>query len=135
MITLKRLACTTILLLAPCLSALPVCADEMKGLPGETAYIVNDYRYDPAGSDGDPETGHALCATRCNALSFDYADFVMADGREVKKVAADREITVSLDNPFMKGNCICSVDEYLIKPNLRNRAKPESLMEKPASGE
>jgi hypothetical protein len=135
MIKIRKLACTAILLLASCLSALPVCADETKGLLGEIAYIVNDYRYDPAGSGGDPDTGHALCATRCNALSFDYADYVMADGREVKRVATDREITVPLDNPFMKGNCICAVDEYQIKPNTRNRAKQESLIEKPAGRE
>jgi hypothetical protein len=93
-------------------------------LPGEeTAYIVYDYRYDPAGSDGDPDTGHALCATRCNALSFDYADYLMADARELQRVAAGRELTVSLDNPFLGGQCICTVDEYLIKPNLRNRPR------------
>lgn len=135
MTIIQKLACLAIALLALGLSVLPACGEEVKGLPGEAAYIVNDYRYDPAGSGGDPDTGHALCATRCNALSFDYADYVMADGREVKRVAVDREITVPLDNPFMKGNCICSVDEYLIKPNLRNRAKQESKMEKPASRE
>ena len=89
-----------------------------------SAYIVNDYRYDPAGSGGNADTGHALCGTRCNALSFDYADYLMADAREVKKVAAGRELTVPLDNPFMNGNCICTVDEYLIKPNTRHRPKP-----------
>lgn len=101
---------------------LPALAGEVAPV-GEKAYIVNDYRYDPAGSGGDPDTGFALCAARCNALSFDYADYVMADAREVQRVAADRDIVLPLDNPFMQGNCICSVDEYRIKPNLRNRPK------------
>lgn len=107
-----------ILLLAP----LPVFAAD-GAEKNANAYIVLDYRYDPAGSGGDPDTGHALCATRCNALSFDYADYVMADPREVQKIAAGSEVTFPLDNPFMKGNCVCTVDEYIIKPNVRNRPK------------
>jgi hypothetical protein len=45
----------------------------------------------------------------------------MADGREIHKVAVGVEITVPLDNPFMKGNCICTVDEYRIFPKIRNQ--------------
>lgn len=107
-----------LVLLAP----LQAVAEEANS-QGEKAYIVNDYRYDPAGSGGDPDIGLSLCSTRCNALSFDYADYVMADPREVQRVASDREITLPLNNPFMKGNCICTVDEYVIKPNIRNRPK------------
>lgn len=107
-----------ILLLAP----LPVfAADDNE--KNASAYIVNDYRYDPAGSDGDADSGHTLCATRCNSLSFDYADYVMADPREVKRVATGRELIVPLDNPFLAGHCICTVDEFIITPNLRNRPK------------
>ena len=106
------------------LSAVPAFAAEGQGAGGETAYIVNDYRYDPAGSGGDADTGHALCGTRCNALSFDYADYLMADPREVKRVTAGRELTIPLGNPFMQGNCICTVDEYIIKPNTRHQPKP-----------
>ncbi len=113
-----RTAFLLMLLLAP----LQAVAEEANPL-GEKAYVVNDYRYDPAGSGGDPDIGHSLCATRCNVLSFDYADYIMADPREVQRVASDREITLPLDNPFMKGNCICAVDEYVIKPNVRNRPK------------
>jgi len=108
------------------LFALHVFAGEPEDKGVQTAYVVYDYRYDPAGSGGDPDTGHSLCATRCNALSFDYADYLMADARELRRIATDRELTVPLDNPFMKGNCICTVDEYLIKVNERNRPKPKS---------
>lgn len=101
------------------------CADDSQNKDGQTAYVVYDYRYDPAGSGGDPDAGHSLCATRCNALSFDYADYLMADARELRRIVTDRELTVPLDNPFMKGNCICTVDEYLIKVNERNRPKPK----------
>ena len=123
MIGIKWLALAASVLM---LSAAPAVAAEGEGqvAEGETAYIVNDYRYDPAGSGGDPDTGHALCGNRCNALSFDYADYLMADAREVKRVAAGRELTIPLDNPFLQGNCICSVDEYLIKPNTRHQRKP-----------
>lgn len=107
------------LFLLALLAPVPVVADD-GGLEGEPAYIVNDYRYDPAGSDGDIDTGHALCATRCNALSFDFADYLMAGSWELRKIAADREVAVPLDNPFMKGNCLCTVDEYLVKANTRN---------------
>ncbi len=103
--------------------ALPVLAAEGEG--GAAAYIVLDYRYDPVGSGGDVDTGHALCGTRCNALSFDYADYLMADPREVKRVASGRELTVPLDNPFLAGNCICTVDEYVIQPNARHRSRPQ----------
>lgn len=123
MILFQKVACTTIVICSLGLTVSSGFAEDVGQRHDETAYIINDYRYDPAGSGGDPDTGHALCATRCNALSFDYADYLMADGREVKRVAADREIIVPLDNPFIKGNCICAVDEYLIKPNTRNRAK------------
>lgn len=121
MIGMKWLTIAATVLL---LFAVPVAAEEGQTSEGETAYIVLDYRYDPVGSGGDPDTGHALCATRCNALSFDYADYIMADPREVKKVAARRELTVPLDNPFLAGHCICTVDEYIIKLNLRNQPKP-----------
>lgn len=104
------------------LPSLAVAAEgEGEAAVGQAAYVVLDYRYDPAGSSGDAGTGHGLCATRCNALSFDYADYIMADPREVIRVATRRELTVPLANPFLEGNCICTVDEYLIKPNLRHR--------------
>jgi hypothetical protein len=120
MIGIKWLAMAASVLL----SAVPAFAEEEAGKGGETAYIVNDYRYEPAGSVGDANTGHALCGNRCNALSFDYADYVMADPREVKRVASDRELTIPLDNPFMQGNCVCTVDQYIIKPNTRHQPKP-----------
>ena len=123
MSALDRFARLTVLLLA-LLAPLAAFAEEGQVAAGETAYIVNDYRYEPAGSGGDANTGHALCGNRCNALSFDYADYLMADPREVQRVATGRELTVPLDNPFMKGNCICTVDAYLIKPNTRHQPKP-----------
>jgi len=124
MTAVKSLVCVLTLLL---FCSLHVLAAESPGRAAATAYVVYDYRYDPAGSGGDPDTGHSLCANRCNALSFDYADYLMADARELRRIASDRELTVPLDNPFMKGNCICTVDEYLIKPNTRNQPRqPES---------
>lgn len=91
---------------------------------GRQAYFVKDYRYDPAETSENSDTGLALCATRCNALSIDYADYIKPGGWALVKVASDRELTVSLNNPFIKGNCICTVDEFLIKVDNRNRANP-----------
>lgn len=117
----KTLLAMMLLLLLPSLA--PAAEGEGEAAVGQAAYVVLDYRYEPAGSGGDPDIGHSLCATRCNAMSFNYADYIMADPREVKRVAANRELTVPLDNPFLKGHCICTVDEYLVTPNTRNRPK------------
>ena len=110
----------TILLLTA-LAAAPSLAAENPAPAGETAYVVNDYRFDPAGSGANTEIGHALCATRCNALSVDYRNYVDPGGWRFIKVATGQELVVPLDNPFLKGNCICTVDEYVIRVNEFNR--------------
>lgn len=119
---MMRLETLLLATLLPVLAGMSVAAagDVVTGQP---AYIVLDYRYDPLENSGSSETGHALCATRCNALSFDYADYIMADAREIKRIASGRELVIALDNPFLKGQCLCLVDEYVISPNLRNRPK------------
>lgn len=119
MSNLKRFMFAILLLIFADVSV--VVADN--GVTGTPAYIVLDYRYDSLGSNGSPETGHTLCATRCNSLSFDYADYIMADAREIKKIAAGRELEITLENPFLQGRCFCLVDEYVITPNLRNQPK------------
>lgn len=100
----------------------PGFAEKPPAEEGEIAYIVNDYRYEPGDSGGDPDTGLALCATRCNALSADSVDYMMGGGWEMRKIAVDRELTIPLGNPFMKGDCICTVDEFLARPGTRARA-------------
>jgi len=112
-------------LLLALVAFLPLSVAAAPSTPPEQAYFVNDYRYEPAGPGDDLDTGHALCGNRCNALSFNYLDYLMAGSWDIRKIASGREISVSLDNPFMKGSCICTVDEYQIKVNERNRPKPK----------
>lgn len=114
-----------VLILAVVLLGSPGLAADKPAGEGEIAYIVNGYRYDPAGSGGDPDTGHSLCGTRCNAISADSVDYMMGGGWEMRKLAADREIVIPLDNPFMKGNCICTVDEFLARRSTRNQTVRE----------
>jgi hypothetical protein len=92
-------------------------AMEVKGIDGERVFIVNDYRYDPGNSGGDPDTGHALCGTRCNALSVDYRNFIEPGGWRFIKVASNREVALDLGNPFFDGKCLCIADEYVVRIN------------------
>lgn len=102
--------------------ALPAFAQS--GNPAEEIFhIVNDYRYDPAGTGGDPDTGHSLCGTRCNAFSADYLNYMEPGGWEMVKVAENVEISVPLNNPFMKGKCICTADEYLLRIDDLSRVR------------
>ena len=105
------------------LLALPVFAEEGSALQGEKVYIVNDYRYDPVGSGGDPDTGHALCGTRCNAISVDYRNYIDPGGWRFIRVAENREVPLELNNPFIGGRCVCLADEYLVVVNDFNRPK------------
>ena len=116
------------LFLALGLIAAPAVAEER--LPMETgqelAFVIKEYRYELAGTDSDADdAAHALCGSRCNALAFDYLDYLMAGSWDIRKIATNREISIPLDNPFKKGNCICTVDEFLVKANERNLPKPQ----------
>jgi len=104
------------------LPSLLYAADRMKP-DDQQAFVVNDYRYDPGTSGGDPDTGHALCGTQCNAMSYDYRNVIDPGGWRFIRVAKDRELTIPLNNPFMGGDCICTADEYVIKINDFDRPK------------
>ena len=99
-----------------------VAADKVKP-EDQQVFVVNDYRYDPGISGGDPDTGHALCGTQCNAMSYDYRNVIDPGGWRFILVAEGRELIVPLHNPFMGGNCICTADEYVIKINDFDRPK------------
>ena len=117
----KSLAVAMLLLLI----AVPLFAAEGTGddIGGQVAYIVNDYRYEPGDSKGDPDTGHSLCATRCNALSFDDLSVIMPSGWRLLRVAQGRELTVDTGSPFLGGTCVCTADEYRILPNEFNKPR------------
>jgi hypothetical protein len=110
-------------LLALLLLALAAPALGEGGLEGEQVFIVNDSRYQPLDSGGDPDTGHALCGTRCNALSVDYRNVIDPGGWRFVKIAGDRELVLDLDNPFFGGQCVCTVDEYVVLLNEFNQGK------------
>lgn len=82
---------------------------------GEVAYMVREYRYEPpAGESGNLEIGQSLCGTRCNALSARFESYIKPRGWRLIKTAGDVELAVELDNPFLKGRCLCLGDEYRI---------------------
>lgn len=95
----------------------------------EKVYIMNDYRYIPADATDDSDIGLTLCGTRCNALSTDYQNITDVGGWQLLKTASDRELTMELNSPFIKGTCVCVADEYLIKTDDRfseERRRPRS---------
>ncbi|WP_281184324.1 hypothetical protein [Trichlorobacter lovleyi] len=102
------------LLLAP-------AADLLAAAEDVTIYIVSDYRYLPGKAKGDPVMGQSLCGTRCNALSTNYLNIVEPGGWRLIKVAGGRVLTVPLNNPFMGGDCVCVVDEYVVKVDRLNK--------------
>lgn len=85
-------------------------------------YIVTDYRYVPEkGKRSDPILGQSLCGTRCNAIATDYLNVVEPGGWRLIKVAANRELTVPLNNPFVGGQCVCITDEFVVRVDHLNR--------------
>lgn len=85
----------------------------------EKVYVVSDYRYVPANDTDDRDIGLSLCGTRCNALTTDYLNITDVGGWLLMKGAVNREVAVKLNNPFIKGQCICIADEYLVKRDDR----------------
>lgn len=113
-----------LLILLPASLAL---AQEQAVISGDHAYIVHDYQYEPGDSGGDQLNGLGLCGTRCNALSIDYRNIIDPGGWRFIKVATNREIKLDLENPFMGGQCVCTVDEYVITINDFNQRKTMAI--------
>ncbi len=102
---------------------LPFSAAAETGAEGDTVFLIKDYRYEAGSGSGDEVMGLSLCATRCNALSSDYLNFVEPGGWRMVKIAGDKEVILDLKNPYMDGRCICTVDEYAVKLDEYNRRK------------
>ncbi|MBI5848237.1 MAG: hypothetical protein HZB31_09875 [Nitrospirae bacterium] len=81
----------------------------------EKVYVVNDYRYIPTSASDDKDTGLSLCGTRCNALTTDYLNITEVGGWQLMKGVVNRELTLELNSPFLKGQCICIGDEYEVR--------------------
>jgi hypothetical protein len=96
----------------------------------ETIYIVNEYRYVPAGPTDDTEVGLSLCGTRCNALSTNYLNITEPGGWLMMKGASNKELIVEIKSPFIGGHCVCLVDEYRVTRDERydrvDRERPRS---------
>lgn len=96
---------------------------------GEMIYFVSAYRYVPATEKDDREIGHALCGTRCNALSTDVNNITEPVGLKLIQISKDSELIVDLNNPFMTGHCVCIVDAFRagnIYPRLSSPAQSDS---------
>jgi len=98
------------------LTSTPAAAEErkVKDTP-ENIYIVNEYRYVPATAADDKDIGHALCGTRCNALSSSYKNILEPGGWSLVRISSNKEITLELKSPFLGGQCVCVADEYSVK--------------------
>lgn len=106
-----KLLALSLLLALPFVSMAAWGADEKK-----TVFIAKSYGYLPpeSGVSTDvAQTGHSLCGTKCNSISADFDSLMMAGMRLIKTVE-NREIRIPLDNPFLKGDCSCTGDEYEI---------------------
>jgi len=108
--------CLILALAAATLPSLAVAQDlepEQKG--DETVFIVREYRYEPPkGETANLEIGQSLCGTRCNALSSRFEGYIKPRGWRLIKTVGDVEQAVDLDNPFLKGKCMCLGDEYRV---------------------
>lgn len=94
------------------LTAMPVHAEP------KTVFWVNEYAFDFAANPGAPEIARSICGTRCNALSETYNSFKMPGGWRLVKVHSNKRVVIDIDNPFVKGNCICIGDEYLVTQDI-----------------
>ncbi len=102
---------------AICLWPSWLLADDNPPAEAQQAWLIKDYRYVPASDKDNPDTGLALCGTRCNAMTTDYRNVIDPGGYRYIRIAEDRELVIQLDNPFIGGHCVCVADEYVIRIN------------------
>jgi len=50
-------------------------------------------------------------------MTTDYRNVIDPGGYRYIRVAENKELEVSIDNPFIGGHCICVADEYVIRVN------------------
>ncbi|MDX8411848.1 MAG: hypothetical protein R8K46_08295 [Mariprofundaceae bacterium] len=77
-------------------------------------FIVSQYHYEPGDLNETKETGLAICSTRCNGLSDNFANYIQPRGWRLVKTAGDQERVIE-SIPFLKGKCVCIGDEYRIE--------------------
>lgn len=94
----------------------------------ETIFVTKEYSFIPGEDGADPEIGHSLCGTRCNALSTDFLNILEPGGWRLVRTGQSRDLTVDLDNPFMKGRCVCTGSEYRVVkvPSATQRSQRKS---------
>lgn len=112
-----KLAYLAVLVLVSTFPVKPAAAggDATRQQGKEKAFMVQEYRYEPPqGDNGNLDIGQSLCGTRCNAISDNFGSYLKPRNWRLVKIAGGVERSVALDNPFLKGNCICVGDEYLI---------------------
>lgn len=80
----------------------------------QKTFVVREYRYEPGSKNDDPVMGLSLCGPRCNGISESLANILKPGGWRLVKESENQEKRVSLDNPFMKGTCVCVGDIYSI---------------------
>ena len=109
---MKKFLCVFVCTFLLAALAVPVLAEP------KTVFWVNEYAFDFAANPGAPEIARSICGTRCNALSETYNSFKMPGGWRLVKVHSNKRIVIDIDNPFVKGNCICIGDEYLVTQDI-----------------
>ena len=79
-----------------------------------TVFFALEYAFDYASNPTAPDIVQSLCATRCNAISGNYKSYMMPGGWRLIKLESSKKLIVDIDNPFVKGNCICTGDVYSV---------------------
>ncbi len=107
MAKLKPLVCLFVLLLA-------MTPSLVSAAEPETIFVTQEYSFDYQTNPQAPEIARALCGTRCNALSGNYASYLSPGSWRLIQIGRNVKKVVDLDNPFIAGKCICIGDLYKV---------------------
>jgi hypothetical protein len=83
-----------------------------------TVFVVHHYSFDYATNPKAPEIANSLCGTRCNAMSSTLNSYMMAGGWRLVKSPGEKTITITIETPFIEGNCFCIGEEYVVTKDI-----------------
>ncbi len=93
-------------------------------------FIAYEFSYDYEHNPDATPKAQAICGSRCNAMSDNLKSYMTPMGWRLIKVPGVQSRVIELDDPEIKGQCICRGDEYLVEPEYLEdrfpRPGPES---------
>ena len=81
-------------------------------------FIAYDYAYDYEHNPDASPQAQAICGSRCNAMSDNLKSYLTPMDWQLIKLPGIHTRVINLDEPEVKGKCICSGDEYLVEPEF-----------------